>query len=350
MKKVAIISAFILILGLIGLVLLENKAKMAVKAKTFSLTSFPVLVMTLSKQDFGNTLSQVGVITANSDVAVVSETQGKIKAVRVKVGSIVVVGTPLLEVDDELPKAQMLTAEVNYHKAKKDLERQESLHHDAVISDTELESTRLAYQAAESQYTVARRQYDNAYITAPISGVISAVPVEVGVMITPGTIIANIVDIKRLKVKLNVAEEDAFQLKVGDPAEITTSIYPGVTFQGVIDSISAKGDEAHTYPVEVRFNNSAQCPLKAGMFGRVNFKGMSGEKVILIPREALVGSVKEPEVFIIKDGVAHLRKLVIGAEQGTDLVVRQGLSEGETIVTNGQENLEDNVPVTVMKD
>jgi multidrug efflux pump subunit AcrA (membrane-fusion protein) len=95
--------------------------------------------------------------------------------------------------------------------------------------------------------------------------------------------------------------------------------------------------------------NSSKNPLKAGMFARVYFKSIQRNEVLAIPREALVGSVKAPQVFVVENGIAKLRSVVLGAEFGTSVEVIGGLNTGENIVVNGQNNLSDNVKVEVLK-
>jgi len=162
------------------------------------------------------------------------------------------------------------------------------------------------------------------------------------------TQIANVVDISRLKVKLNVAEKDVIRLKVGEKVEVTTDVFPGNVFTGSIFSISSKGDEGHTYPVEVVLNNSKQ-QIKAGMFGRVMFTPKISGAAIVIPRECIVGSAKDAKLYVINNNIAKLRPVVTGKDLGTDIEILNGLQEGEQVVVNGQNNLSDNAPVIIRK-
>src|SRR5690606_8306756 len=114
-------------------------------------------------------------------------------------------------------------------------------------------------------------------------------------------------------------------------------------------TISAKADEAHTYPVEIALANNSAHPLRAGMFGRVNFEAVRRESAVVIPREALVGSIRKPQVYVVNGDKAELRDLIIGMETGTDLEILQGLSGGETIVVNGQNNLKNGVAIAIVK-
>ncbi|KAF0138191.1 MAG: RND family efflux transporter MFP subunit, partial [Stygiobacter sp.] len=260
-------------------------------------------------------------------------------------------GSVLIEVDSELREAGYKAAKVAYEKAKKDLERFENLYKENSISESQIEQSRWGFQSAEAQYIVARRQLSDTKITTPISGIVTSRMVNIGSMVMgapQATVVANVVDISKLKVKVNVAEKDVFRLKVGDKAEVTSDIFPNTTFTGTVFSISSKGDEGHTFPVEVLLNNSKQ-QLKSGMFSRVTFSPKSSADALLIPREALIGSLKDAKLFVVQNNNAKLRSIIVGKEIGTSIEVLGGLNEGEIIVINGQNNLKDNAAVIVRK-
>ncbi|MFN3427451.1 MAG: efflux RND transporter periplasmic adaptor subunit [Candidatus Thermochlorobacter sp.] len=331
-------------------ILLNNKAKSDAKAAKSLETEKAVSVSTIivSKNKLSETLSLIGTITANNDVAIVSETSGRVVSVGAKVGDYKPAGSVIAQVDDELKLANFKSAEVAYEKAKKDLERYEALLKEGGISDAQVESARLNFKSAEAQYIVARRQLRDTRITTPISGIVTERKVDIGAMVSAGMTVANVVDIAKLKVKVNVAEQDVFKLKVGDEVEVTTDVYPGIKFKGTIATISAKGDEAHTYPVEIILSNSKEHPLKAGMFGRVNFTSLGEREALTIPREALIGSVKAPEVFVAENGVAKLRAITVGREAGKILEVIDGLKEGERVIVSGQNNLRDGYAINMI--
>jgi RND family efflux transporter MFP subunit len=349
MKRMKLVSGVLIVLALTVVILLNNRSKMQARSKPDEVHFLPVTVGQVAKEKLSESVSLVGTITANNDVAIVSETQGKVMKVLANVGDYIQAGATIVEVDDELKKAAYATAEVNYEKAKKDLERYESLIKDSSVSDTQLEGARLTFKAVEAQYIVARRQYNDTKIKTPIAGIVSARPVDVGTMIQDKNMVANVVDISKLKVKLNLSEQDAFRIKVGDKVDVTTDVYPGVTFEGKVSTISSKADDAHTYPIEVVLANSSKNPLKAGMFGRVSLISVKDHESVTIPRQALVGSTKKPRLYVVENGIARLRDIVVGSQVGTNLEVLSGLKEAETIVLSGQNNLKDSVAVTVLK-
>jgi len=318
------------------------------KAAGALISDVPVNVARAVRQTLSSQMSLVGTINASNDVNVVSETQGVVREVFVKVGDQVKNGVVLARVDDEIPRSNLAASEINHEKAKRDFERSETLYQENSISISQLDAARLGLKAAENQRDIARRHMENTQIKSPIQGTVNARFVNVGTMVAPGTPVANVVDITTLRVRVNVTEREAFQLNPGDNVDVVTDVYPGVTFPGVIDNIASKADEAHTYAVEILVRNSATQPLKAGMFARVSFVSIRPKPALAIPREALVGSTKSAEVFVVRAGIAERRPVVVGQQTATFLEVLQGLEEGDSVVTSGQSNLLDQSRVLVL--
>lgn len=312
------------------------------------ISDVPVNVARTARQTLSSQISLVGTINASNDVNVVSETQGVVREVYAKVGDHVTNGVVLMRVDDEIPRSNLATAEINHEKARRDFERSEALYQENSISVSQLDAARLGLKAAENQLDVARRQMHNTQIKSPISGTVNARFVNLGTMVAPGTPVANIVDITTLRVKVNVTEREAFQLTTGDKVDVATDVYPGVVYPGVIDNVASKADEAHTYAVEILLRNSAAHPLKAGMFARVSFVSIQPKPALAIPREALVGSTKSAEVFVVRAGIAERRPVLVGQQTATFLEVLEGLEEGDSVVTSGQSNLVDRSRVLVL--
>lgn len=332
-------------------ILIINKKKLAANTSGGIDVTYYVSVEKVSRKNLNTKVSLTGTIYANNDVNILSETSGKVVAVYAKVGDFKQANSVLVQVDDELRKAALMSAEANYEKAKKDYERFQKLYEEKSISEGQLDQAKVGAAMAEAQYIVAKRQYEDTKIKTPISGYVTARNVDIGSMVQGApqpTFIANVVDLSRVKVKLNLSETDAAIVKVGDAVKVTTDVYPGIVFNGRVESISNKGDEAHTYPTEISIVNQSQHLLKAGMFARVEFSSSKANDVIAIPREALVGSIKNPQVFVVENNTAKLRNVTLGTESGIYVQVLNGLNVGDVLVVNGQNNLEDNTKVEIL--
>jgi RND family efflux transporter MFP subunit len=350
MKLKTIVSlSLIIVISIIILLLFKRKADSSKNNARDEFMTFPVNVVQVTSEDVQENLVFTGTINAYNDVTIVSETQGKVTAVFAEIGQYKEAGSIILQIDDELKKANYQLAEVNYNKTKKDLERFNKLYESNSASDQQLEGAQLAFQSAEAQYIIAKRQYNDTKIKTPISGIITSRPVEVGTMASVNMPVANVANISQMKVKLNLSESDAFKVKVGDTVTVTTEVYPDYRYKGKIKSISDKSDDLHTYPTEIIISNDKNFPLKAGMFGRIIFNSRYSGRSIMIPRETLLSGTREAKVFVVDNNVVSTRDLEIGVEVGTKIQVRKGLSEGETIVKAGQNNLKDGYKVTIVK-
>jgi RND family efflux transporter MFP subunit len=351
MKKVLIfIAVLAALVALIVNTLLSNKQILDAKKKPVPIKPVAVSTVEVTERSFQENLLLIGTVIPNKDVMVVSETQGKATAVNFEVGDYKQVGSVLVKVDDELKKANFESAVATYEKAKKDLERFEELYKKNVGALTQLEQARHGLKMAETQMIIARRQLKDTDITSPISGVITSRLVETGSMVGLGAPVANIIDVSQLKVRVNVPENDVFKLRVGSQVKITAEVYPGVSYAGTVRYISDKGDEAHTYPVEVALINNPQYPLKAGMYARVEFLTVQAGTSLAIPRKAVVGSAKDPIVYVVNGSRVNQRKILTGKDADNWIQVLSGLERGEQVVTSGQINLQENSLITVVKE
>ena len=350
MKKILIPTTIIVFLAIIIGVLEYNKSKaeQAIVKQTFVQNAIPVTIAEAEITDLSNSLTLVGTIMAGSDVNIVAEAGGRILQLHANPGQYKSAGSVIAELDSELRRASVMNAQAAYEKAKMDYDRMEKMFKEGVVNAMQMDQARYGFQAAEAQLIMSKRQLRDTKVTTPISGIINARMVDQGETVAINAVIANIVDISTLKVKVNVSEKDAFALKNGDKVIVTTDVYLGVEFSGQVASIAPKADEAHTYPIEIRMSNSKQYPLKAGMFGKVSFTSIEKSDALIIPRSALIGSIKNPKVFVIKDGKAELRDVQTGADAGIKLEIISGLQAGESIVTNGQNNLRPGSKVTII--
>ncbi len=345
MKYWKSILAIALVIVVILVLLFTRNEKSGPASTASTVDGVPVSVVAVHKETLASNIAIAGTINANNDVNIISQTQGSVRRVHLNVGSIVKAGTVLVEVEDEIPRSSLATAEISYQKAKRDFERSETLFQENSISPAQLDAARLAMKAAENQQEIARQQLEHTRITTPITGTVNSKSVDIGTMVQPGTPVANIVDITTLKIRANVSEREAFELKPGDPVDVLTDVYPGRKFAARVDNIASKADEAHTYPVEIRMSNDPKWPLKAGMFCRISSRSLAGVRAIAIRRTALVGSVKDASVFVVRNSVAMLRRILVGKQTNEFFEVLSGLAEGDSVVTSGQNNLADSTRV-----
>lgn len=329
--------------------LFTNKAKMKEKiTKNVILSEFPVTAESAKIEELNLILEYIGSVYPYADVNIQSEFPGKIVEVKANLGDYVKKGIILAKLDDEMKLANLQSAEANYQKAKKDYQRYEQLFKEKSINESQLDQAKFLLETAEAQYRMAKKQVEDTKIIAPFSGLIAMRNTEVGAVVSANTILFNLVDISTLRIKIQVPENDVLKIKEEDKVQIISDLKPDVILEGKIQSIGAKADESRTFPVEVIVRNERNF-LRAGMFVRVRIPSTKMGKTLLIPREALVGSIKNPQVYVVENQIARLRNIKLGIEVGKKLEVLSGLSEGELVVTNGIINLKDSTKVILVQ-
>lgn len=355
-----------LILVCLALAAIMWTKKREASSTTTENAAVSVQVATVGLQTILETVSAVGILTANADVMVSAETAGRTVAAPMQVGERVAKGALLAQVDDELliialdqAQAQLLMAETNLDKSKRDLQRVEKLQLADGASTSDLEGARLAVRAAEAQYKAAhvafkysQRQLNDSKIRAPISGVIAAKYLEVGEMAGPGRQIANIVDLDKMKIKLDIAENDIVKMNKGQTCQVTLDACPGRVFPGKVWSVGAKSENptGHIYPVEVMMDNPPQSGIRAGMFGRVTIQVGALPDAIVINQDAIVTSDDgRQQVYVIENQHAKRRDIKTGVSHAPFVHVREGLRVGETLVIFGQTTLRDGEAVRIVE-
>ena len=128
---------------------------------------------------------------------------------------------------------------------------------------------------------------------------------------------------------------------------VSANVYANTPLKGKVRSIAVKTDQSMKYNVEVELSNNSKTPIKAGMYGSATFEFNGEEEVLTLSREAIIGGLKNPKVYRVKDGKATLQSVEIGQVMG-DKVEVFSLKEGNKVVVNGQINLKEGTAVTIL--
>jgi len=350
MKKIIIIViAFALLAFIVFRLSINYKKINANNNVNTDLASVSVNVSSVSKMAIDNSLQLTGYMEANSEINIAAEAQGTITSLNAELGQEKSKGSIIATIDDKLKKLAVQTASISVAKLKKDLERYKNLYQGGTITEQQLNEAQNSYDNSEIQLEQAEKQLSDATIKSPISGIVIKKLIEKGEYVNIGAPVATIVDISKLKIKLNVSEANVYQLKLKDKAIITTDVYPEVTFEGNISFISSQGDDSHNYPVEIVIANNSKYPLKSGTFANVLIKLPVAAEALYIPRESLLGSITDAEVYVAENNKAIRKKIVVGSGNDKYIKVISGLKEGEEVIVNGQINLSDNKAIKIVK-
>lgn len=348
MKKTSAIIVVVLILAGMAALLLTNKRKSQSRAASALVFDKSETVSTeiLEKEFFRRDFSANGVSKAAKDLNFVSDVSGRVVAVYADKGSRVAKGTPLLKIDTELYEADYKAAKAAYEALKKDEQRFTRSNEAGGVTAQQLDNIRTQLIAAESRLTASRWKYENAVVKSPMAGSVNARFVEVGALIAPNAPLFEIVDDSSLEVVCNVAENKLGLVSVGQRVSAGDSSLPGVEFWGTVKHVGIKTDRGLNYPVEIALDKDSR--LRVGMYLKIRFSDAQGREGLLIPRKAVVGSAMAASAFVVEDGKAVRRELVLGDMQGDRVEVLEGLKEGDEIIVSGLMNVGDGSEVKVV--
>jgi len=349
MKRIIIIVIALIVLALIVYRLSTNYRKVnANKNVSTDLAYVTVNVFPVSKISITDSLLLTGYMEAYSEVDIASEAQGIITSLFAELGQEKSKGNVIATIDDKLKTLSVQKAKNLKAKLEKNFERNKNLFNGGSLTQQQLDDAQNLYDDAAIQLEQAEKELVNATIKSPISGIIIKKQVDEGEYINIGSPIVTIVDVSKLKIKLNVSEVNVYQLKLGDKAIISTDVYPGVVFEGNISFISSQGDDSHNYPVEIVIPNNSRYPLKSGSFANVVIRLPVAAEAAYIPRESLLGSITDAEVYVAENNKAILKKIVVGNGNDKYIKVVSGLKEGERVIVNGQINLSENKAIKIV--
>jgi RND family efflux transporter MFP subunit len=310
-----------------------------------------------------------GTAQAIRESPVYARTTGFVRRWSVDIGARVRAGQVLAEletpeVDQELAQSRAALARTRAAEtlARTTLERMKALVRDSAATRQELDERQAAYDAAQAsvaadEANVRRLEELQRFgrLTAPFSGTITTRNVELGGLVSAGTsgsakplFVVSQVDTVRFFV--NVPENAATVVRAGQAANVVVRDIPGRVFKGRVSRTSGALDAAtRTMVAQVDVPNPGHA-LLAGMYAQVTLTAVRAIPSILVPANALVIRPEGPQVAVVRDGKVHFVTLQLGRDLGTELEVISGLSEGDQVVMNPSDAVEEGAAVRVVVD
>jgi RND family efflux transporter MFP subunit len=267
--------------------------------------------------------------------------------------------------------------EVRQAEAKRNLERNEALVKQQLVSQTALDTTRAEYNAlqarleaskaqvkvSESQLAMRKLDFDDLNVRAPFSGVVISKDAQPGEMISPlsagggftRTGIATIVDMDSREIEVDVNEAYINRVKPNQRVEATLDAYPDAPLPAHVINIVPTADRTKaTVRVRIAFDK-LESQILPDMGIKVRFlddqptpaaAANSGPR-IRVPTGAIQHANNEAYVWIVNDKHVERRAVTLGPESDGSIEVRAGVNAGEELVSPVVAGLEDGVKIEV---
>ncbi|MBP5397344.1 MAG: efflux RND transporter periplasmic adaptor subunit [Bacteroidales bacterium] len=330
-------------------------------------TSFETL--TIEKQDIVIPVKFSAKLKGHSDVTISPQVSGQLLRIAVSEGQQVRQGTVLFQIDSrnaqldlEAAQANLFAAQAQENSAKMEYESNRNLFDKNIVSRHMLENSENSYKQAQAAVKQAEAALSRAKvnlgfctITSPVAGVIGEIPVFAGDQVSPGTRLTMVSGNSVMhaifslpEAELEAAYANGFKGKLDDALKL----FPDVTFvmkngteyphKGRIVSVTGVVNAATgTIQCKAAFPNPDGI-LYSGIQGSIVFP--ADEKgVILIPQNALVRLQDKSLVYKVQPDSTAAAVVVTTQSSGSgqDIIVRTGLQEGDVIVTEGANNVQE---------
>jgi membrane fusion protein, multidrug efflux system len=270
----------------------------------------------------------------------------RISNIMVEPGDRVSQGQTLVRMSDE----QLEQARIRLELAETELERLDTLLNIGAISRQQFDQAQSEHQNALSNYRMMRQ---NIELTAPFAGTITERHFNAGEVFTPSAqtpAIVTLMQLHPIKVVVHFSEEHFGRLQEGMPAHVSVDHYPDTVFVGQVHRVfPAISEVTRTFQTEIRVENP-QHMLRPGMYARVSIQldEITGLFVPISAVQRQPGTANE-FVFTVENDTAYRVPVETGSRSDEWVLITSGISEGETIVTEGMAKLGDESLVRVME-
>ncbi|MCM8779434.1 MAG: efflux RND transporter periplasmic adaptor subunit [Candidatus Omnitrophica bacterium] len=190
-------------------------------------------------------------------------------------------------------------------------------------------------------------KFEKAPVESPLAGVVGRIYVDLGESVNMQTPVAKVLDLSKVKIKLEIPEKYLARISLGQKAKIYVDAYPEKEFTGEVTKISPVLDlDTRTFPIEIMVENSEHL-LKSGLFAKVTLIISEHKNVPVILKEAIIGRGPDLYVFTVEGNKAVLKNIKLGLRQGQFYEVIEGVKEGDLVVIMGQQKLKEGTEVTI---
>ncbi len=298
----------------------------------------------------------VGSLRSRQSVVLKPEVSGRVTRLNFRDGEKVRRGQLLVQLDDQLPLAQLAQARAELSIAQANHKRNQELVAQNFISQRSVDESAANLQVAQAKLALAQATAARLRIVAPFDGIAGIRNINVGDYLKDGAEIVNIEDIDAILVDFRLPERFQTKAQRGQTALVEMDALPGRKYAAVVQAIDPLVD-ANGRSIGIRgCIDNRNMELRPGMFARITAVFGERDNARVVPEEAIVPQAGRQYVIRLVDGpdqdtkIAQRVEVKVGLRQPGRVEITQGLQPGEVVVTAGQQRIQkDGMPVRVIE-
>ena len=312
-----------------------------------------VKTMVVETQASASSSRYVGTIVPLHETALSMQSAGRVLDVNCKEGKHVCKGQTLVRIDNTQALHALQTAEAALRQAQDGYDRVKQVHEKGAVTDQKMVEIESQLARARSLRDAAQQQLNECTLIAPCAGVINGLNVEVGQTVVPGVRLLTIMDISALCVRFSVPEVEIGELRAGgENGEVECVAVDTILPIRITEKSVAASPLTHSYEVTARILGGTDI-LLPGMVGKVMVSNetltgpsTNGQRLttndpspIIIPAHCILLKPQGPTVWVMEQGTARRRDVVIDGYRANGVLVQTGLHEGDTLILEGYQKL-----------
>jgi membrane fusion protein (multidrug efflux system) len=347
MKNIQAIIIVLLLIFIVFLVLRKNKKEIEweIRQSVNVVDTIPVRVAPVIFDAPEYFLKTAGRVSSDDEIFLISKVQGTVNRVLVHLGDKVEKGDVLVEVDDYYLNKQYQMHREAYELLKKDYNRYSDLASEGAVTGQQMDQLKVQLEGAKTKMETSRQQLEDASIKATVSGYINQLFVSEGGMIGQGKPVCEIIGRKDSYIRSNTSIEDRNKLLKGMEVSIITNFNHGSRYSGSIMEIGIKPDRTGSIPLSISMSEKDSALLPGTI---VNIEIPVKEPPALqIPYDALVSYKGKQGVFVQEKGRAQFRDIQYRYLNERTIIVEEGLTDKDIVITDGKNLLDDGDPIHV---
>jgi RND family efflux transporter MFP subunit len=300
-----------------------------------------VEIQKIGYQSFSSDLKVEGTIDADQSTIATAKMPGTVMNIQTEVGSRVSKGQILASLDNSSALKGKLELEQQVAFATTVFEKQRRLWEKGIGTEIQYLSAKNQKEALEKSLNTLNNNIDMYNIKSPINGTVEAVDVKVGQVTAPGMPIFKVVNMSSIKVVANISEAYSDKVSVGDVVtvefpDLNQTIKAKVTFaSNFIDPLN------RTFKIEIKLNGVKD--VKPNMVAKLSIVDYVNPKALVVPSNAIQRTDSETFIMVAKQEnnktIAEKRTVTLGKANQDLTEILSGLSENETIIVNGFQEL-----------
>ena len=287
----------------------------------------------------------IGSLLPDEEVNLSFETSGKITDINFEEGTHVTKGQLLAKVNDRPLQAQLQRLVAQLKLAEDRVFRQDALLKRDAVSKEAYEQVKTELATLNADIELVRAQIEQTELRAPFDGIIGLRQVSVGTYASPSTIVAKLTKIAPLKLEFSVPESYSKDVKVGTSLNFNLTGSLNKYEAQVYARESSLDPETRSLTIRALYPNPSG--IMPGRYASITLRKQEFENALAIPSEAIVPEMGKDKVFLYKNGKAEPVDIVTGIRTEALVQAVAGLSEGDTVIISGTQQLRTGMAVTI---